>query len=90
MYHIQTRTVCKQFISLRHEADVDVAGLTEIEAAIERVLKKVFSHYSIPLDISATIRNTFKCKLWRMGKTLSSLGGTKRKQTLSNWREGKL
>ena len=77
-------------LSKDHEADVDVAGLTETQTAIERVIKKVFSHYSIPLEISATIRNAFKCKLWRMGKTLSSLGGTKRKQTLYNWKEGKL
>ena len=49
------------------------------------MIKKVFSHYSIPAHCS--IRNTFKCKLW---ETLSSLGGMKRKQTLSNWREGKL
>ena len=49
------------------------------------MIKKVFSHYSIPAHCS--IRNTFKCKLW---ETLSLLGGMKRKQTLSNWREGKL
>ena len=72
------------------EADADVTGLTGIQAAIETVNRKVFSHYSIPLEVSPTVRNTFKCKLWRMGKTLSSLGGTKRKQTLSNWKEGKL
>lgn len=77
-------------LSKDHEADADVSGLTDTQAAIERVIKKVFSHYSIPLEISGTVRNTFKCKLWRMGKTLSSLGGTKCKQTLSNWKEGKL
>ena len=32
-------------LSKDHEADVDVGGLTETQAAIERVIKKVFSHY---------------------------------------------
>ena len=61
------------------EADIDKVGLTQTQAAIERVIKKVFSHYSIPLEISTAVRNTFKCKLWQMGKALSSMGGTKHK-----------
>jgi len=76
-------------LSEDNEANIDTAGLTETQIAIERVIKKVFCHYSVPLEISASIRNTFKCKLWRMGKILSSLGDTKRKQALSNWKEGK-
>ena len=49
---------------------------------------KIFCHYAIPLDISDPIRATFRSKLWRMGKTLSRLGGTKRKEQLDKWRDG--
>ena len=55
--------------------------------AVERVITKVLTKYAIPLDISDSIRSTFRTKLWRLGKTFSSLGGTKRKQQLKAWEE---
>ena len=30
-----------------------------------------------------------KAKLWRMGKCLSTLGGTKRQKQIQSWKEGK-
>ena len=79
-------------IDLTKDSDckVNTTGVTETQLAIERVIRKVFAHYSIPLEVSDPIRNSFKCKLWRMGKALSSMGGTKRKLTLERWKEGKL
>ena len=64
-------------------------GMTPSQLAVERVITKVINHYSITLDITDKIRITFKSKLWRMRKKLSSTGGKKRKQLLCSWKEGK-
>lgn len=53
------------------------------------MISKVFCHYAIPLEISESIRATFKSKLWRMGRLFSKLGGTKRKQQLLKWENGR-
>ena len=57
------------------------------QIAVERVIMKVFTKCAIPLEISDSIQSTFRTKLWRLGKTLSILGGTKRKQQLKAWEE---
>ena len=41
------------------------------------------------LRVTDSIRATFKSKLWRMGQLFARLGGTKRKQQLSRWENGK-
>ena len=58
--------------------DIDDKNLTPVQMLTERVITKVFQHYSIPLDITDSIRATFQSKLWRMGKKLFTLGGTRR------------
>ena len=68
------------------EATVSNENLTPVQLLTERVITKVFTHYSIPLDITDSIRATFRTKLWRMGRNLSTMGGTKRKQQLQEWR----
>jgi hypothetical protein len=62
-------------------------SFTERQLAEERVITKVFSRYAIPLEISDNIRTTFKSKLWRLGKSISGLGGTQRRKLLQKWEE---
>lgn len=70
-------------LSSDNEAMVSLAeNLTPTQLAYERVISKVFHHYAIPLEISESIRATFKSNSWRMGRLFSKLGGTKRKQQL--------
>ncbi len=76
-------------LSKDKEAQADPDGLTQAQIALERVITKVFTKYAIPLEVTDRIRATFKTKLWRMGRTLSKLGGTKRQQQLQKWQEGK-
>ena len=56
----------------------------------ERVIMKVFAHYSIPLEITDhdTIRQTFKSKLRRMGMQLIKLGSKNRLIKLNKWKDG--
>ena len=69
------------------EAFVNHGDLTAQQLAHERVITKAFSHYGIPLEITDNIRNTFKSKLWRLGKCLCVAGGKKRSQLLSEWKD---
>ena len=62
--------------------------LTSVQLSLERVITKTFYYYAIPLEISSSIRTTFKSKLWRMGKALTKLGGKKRPEQLRRWKEG--
>ena len=62
-------------------------SFTERQLAEERVITKVFTRYAIPLEISDNIRTTFKSKLWRLGKSISGLGGTQRHKLLQKWEE---
>ena len=48
--------------------------------SIEQITK-VFNHYEIPQSFSGTIRNAFKCKLYRMGQLLHKCGGSKRQSS---------
>lgn len=71
-------------------SDTDVSinekELTGTQLAFERVIAKTFSHYSITLEITPAIRTTFKCKLWRMGKSWSALGTKNRSKKLATWK----
>ena len=60
---------------------------TAAQKALEHVIMVTFKHYEIPLEISDQIRAAFKSKLWRMGKLLSKLGGTKRRNQLEKWKD---
>ena len=74
-------------LSKDKEASIDASGLSPFQAAVERVIRKVFTHYAIPLSISDPIRMTFRSKLWRMGKCLSTIGGgIQREQKLKEWK----
>lgn len=53
------------------------------QLAMERVIIKTFAKYSICYDIT----DNFKVKLWRMGKKLAGLGGTKRLQLIEEWKD---
>ena len=75
-------------LSKDKDATVSSKELTSVQLSLERVITKVFCHYAIPIDISNSIRTTFKSKLWRMGKALSKLGGKKRPEQLRRWNEG--
>ena len=58
-------------LDLSKDSEAQVANgdkLTERQLAEERVITKVFSMYAIPLEITDSIRSTFKSKLWRIGK----------------------
>ena len=69
------------------DATVFESTLTPTQLALERVISKVLTHYSIPLEITEDIRVAFKGKLYRMGVQLSKLGGKQRKQQLNSWKE---
>ena len=71
------------------EAYVTFENLIPRQIFVERVIRKTFSHYSIPLDITDNIRGIFKSKLWRMGKLVSTLGTKNRKAQLLMWKDGK-
>ena len=69
------------------ESTVSREGCTAVQLAHERVITKIFAHYEIPLEITDTIRTTFKSKLHRMGKSLSMTGGKKRSRLLNKWKD---
>ena len=48
-------------------ACVTSENLTPRQILVGRVIRKTFSRYSIPLNITDNIRGIFKSKLWRMG-----------------------
>ena len=59
------------------EATVSCEGYTAIQLVHESVITKIFAHYEISLEITDTIRTTFKPRLYRMGKSLSMANGKK-------------
>ena len=80
-------------LDLSGDPEVRVAGysnshFTSAQAALERVITKVFSHYGIPLDITEAIRSTFKSKLWRMGQLYAKQGSKQRQEQLNKWKDG--
>ena len=73
-------------MSKDEDAKIAASTLSDHQVAIERVIQKVFTKYSISVDITEKIRSTFRSKLWRMGKKLSQLGGTKCKELIEEWK----
>ena len=72
-------------LSNDQEAATTCNGLTATQLAIRRVITKVFHHYNIPLEINGQIYNTFKAKLWRMGRATAVASGGKRDKQIENW-----
>ena len=70
------------------DKDISISekGLTGTQLALDRVITKTFSHYSIKLEITPAIRTMFKCKLWRMGRSWSELGSKNRSKKLVTWK----
>ena len=54
---------------------------------LDHVIIKAFNQYSIPLDITDNIRNSFSSKLWRMGQQMAKLGGYSRRKHLEMWKK---
>jgi len=65
-----------------------VENLTPHQLLIKRIIIKTFKHYHILLDISDTIRDSFRVKLWRMGKLFSKQGTKSQQAQLEKWKEG--
>lgn len=63
------------------------SSATDFQIAVNRVILKVFSEYGINMDISASIRDAFRLKLYRMGQALSKLGGYGRKKLTAKWKQ---
>ena len=58
------------------------------ERAINMVIIKLFTKFCCNVRISNRLRSLFSSKLYRMGKTLYSLGGSQGKtKTLTKWKE---
>ena len=72
-------------IELSNEGESSGASISP-KTAIEHVIMKVFTECGITVAISEKIRVMFRSKLWRMGQTLSKLGGTKRLNQLEKWK----
>jgi len=66
----------------------NLPGLSPRQLALERVIIKTFTRYKIPLNVSDSIRASFKVKLWRMGKLFSKLGTKNRQTQILKWKEG--
>ena len=71
----------------KEAAHVNHADLTATGLLCERVISKVFSLCDIPLSITDNVRATFREKLRRMGRKISRLGGTGRKEQLNKWKK---
>ena len=74
-------------LSADNEAQISDEGFSLHQAAIERIIKKIFFKYNIYVDITDKVRRAFRSKLWRMGHTLSKIGGTKRQKLIGQWKE---
>ena len=61
---------------------------TTTELFYESVVTKLFKQYDLPIQITDPIRHAIRSKLWRMGKALSKLGGSRRKELLARWKDG--
>ena len=72
------------------EANMSIENslLAPKERAINMVITKLFTKFHCNVRISKRLRSLFISKLYRMGKTLHSLGGSQGKtKTLDKWRE---
>ena len=69
-----------------NEASVDEKDLATSQVAVERVIAKMFTTYKCDVAITERLRTLFAAKLWRMGKAISSLGGTARNKLYEKWK----
>ena len=69
-------------------AYVSAEKFTTTELFYERVVTKLFKQYDLPIQITDPIRHAIRSKLCRMGKALSKLGGSRRKELLARWKDG--
>jgi len=69
-----------------NEASVDESSLATKQAVVERVIAKIFTRYKCDVIITERLRTLFSAKLWRMGKAVSSLGGTARTNMFEKWK----
>ena len=65
------------------------SNFNSLQSRYERVIIKIFTHHSIPLEITNPIRQTFKSELRRMGMQFGKLGSKSRLIKLDQWRHGK-
>ena len=73
------------------EAQVAIVSSDEyscVKMALELTITKGFNHYTVPFEITDTIRATFEAKLWRIRKSFSTLGGQQWPLQLSKWKDG--
>ena len=92
VYNLSPGPIWLPIIDLSKDKEAQIGSkplLTEAQLKLERVILKVFTTYNVPLEITDKIRAAFKSKLWRMGKCLSKLGGTKRQKQIQSWKDGK-
>ena len=69
------------------EIQIDIPeSLCPSQAAVERIIAKVFCHSHCDVIITERLRSLF---LWRMGKGLEGLGGTARKKQFDKWKDSK-
>ena len=72
------------------EAQIDLStSLCPSQAAVERVIVKVFHHCHCDVIITNRLRSLFTLKLWRMGKNIQGLGGTARNKMYDKWKDSK-
>lgn len=65
---------------------VEALDKSPTQLVLDSVIRKVYQHYSIPLEITESIWTTFKSKLWRMGKVLCQ--NMVEQSASSSWRNG--
>ena len=63
--------------------------LSPCQILVERVISKIFSHLKCDVILTDRLRSLFTLKLWRMGKSVSSLGGTARLKIYKKWKTTK-
>ena len=63
--------------------------LSPCQLAVERVISKSFTHHKCDVIITNRLRSLFTLKLWRMGKLISSSGGTARNKIYEKWKASK-
>ena len=72
------------------EVKIDIpSSLCPSQAAVERVIAKVFFHFHVDIIITDRLRSLFYLKLWRMGKSIQGLGGSARNKRYDKWKGSK-
>lgn len=73
-------------LSSDSEATVENPLLAPKEVAIDRIITKLFTKFHYDVIITDRLRSLFVSKLYRMGKSFHSLGGSGRSRMLNKWR----